>query len=97
MAISLMSHQLPQGSPVAAPIAMSVAGRKYHYTLELSSHIAAAILPFGSSVFLARLPSRVMAHQSCMLTVLPISQGKYLIDLLFNCQIKPIKPFTNEQ
>ena len=50
MAISLMSHQLPQGSPVAAPIAMSVAGRKYHCTLELSSHIAAATLPFGASV-----------------------------------------------
>ena len=26
-----------------------------------------------------------MAHRSCMLTVLPISQGKYLIDLLFSC------------
>jgi len=42
-AISLMSHQLPQGSPVAAPIAMSVAGRKYHYLLGGSSHIEVAI------------------------------------------------------
>ena len=33
----------PQGSPAAAPIAMSVAGRKYHYLLGGSSHIEVAI------------------------------------------------------
>ena len=33
----------PQGSPVAAPIAMSVAGRKYHYPLRWSPHIEVAI------------------------------------------------------
>ena len=35
---------------------------------------------FRNFSFIALLLSRVMAHRSCMLTVLPISQGRYLID-----------------
>jgi len=48
-----LSHRVLPSPQVygAAPIAMSVAGRKYHCTLRLSSHIAAATLPFGTSVF----------------------------------------------
>ena len=49
-AICLIGCCPPRRSYGAAPIAMSVAGRKYHCTLELSSHIAAATLPFGTSV-----------------------------------------------
>ena len=84
-AICLIGCCPPRRSYGAAPIAMSVAGRKYHCTLELSSHIAAATLPFGTSVLSLVRFCVVLAHRSSMLTVLPISQGKYLIGLLFSC------------
>ena len=42
---------------------------------------------FRNFSLIAHSRGEVMAHWSCMLTVLPISQGKYLIDLLFSCDI----------
>ena len=42
---------------------------------------------FRNFSFIARSLCEVMAHRSCMLTVLPISQGRYLIDLLFSCHL----------
>ena len=75
----------PQGSPAAAPIAMSVAGRKYHCPLRLSMHNCRCRLPFGSLMLFAR-PYGVIAHRSHMLTGLADISEKVPDECVFGCQ-----------
>jgi len=84
--VGLIRVSPPPGSPEAAPIAMSVAGRKYHCPSAFFIALEVITLVFPLMILFARALFAVLTYLRDWLTVFAAMQGMYWPFLLFNFQ-----------